>query len=124
MPGSDALTPVFERLRGILQPYAPRLTVVHDTAENYYLDAGWSERWKRVVFFGAATLRKRYVSFYLMPVYAHPALLDGISPALKARMQGKSCFNFTSVDEEQIAEMERLTRAGFECFEREGLTKS
>lgn len=124
MPSPDQLTPVFERLRSILRPYAPRLTVVHDTADNYYLDAGWSEKWKRVVFFGAATIRKRYVSFYLMPVYAHPALLDGISPALKARMQGKACFNFTSIDEDQIAELERLARAGFECFEVEGLTKS
>jgi hypothetical protein len=76
-----------------------------------------------VVFFGAATIRKRYVSFYLMPVYARPALLDGISPALKARMQGKACFNFTSVDERQLLELERLTRDGFECFEAEGLTK-
>ena len=124
MSSPDEHRPVFERLRAILQPYAPRLTVVHDTGDNYYLDAGWSEKWKRVVFFGAATIRKRYVSFYLMPVYAHPRLLDGISPALKARMQGKACFNFTSVDEEQIKELERLTRSGFDCFEREGLTKS
>jgi hypothetical protein len=124
MAASEELTAVFERLRAVLQPYAARLTVVHDTPDNYYLDAGWSERWKRVVFFGAATIRKRYVSLYLMPVYAHPELLDTISPALKARMQGKACFNFTSVDETQIAELETLTRTGFEFFEAGGLTRS
>ena len=42
---------------------------------------------------------KSYVSYYLMPVYGLPELVDGISPELKRRMQGKACFNFTRIDE-------------------------
>ena len=50
-----------------------------------------------------------------MPVYVEPSLLDGISPGLRRRMQGKSCFNFAKVDEALFAELEDLTRAGFEA---------
>jgi hypothetical protein len=59
---------------------------------------------------------KRYVSYHLMPIYARPQLLDGISVDLRRRMQGKSCFNFTSVDERLMGELEALTRRSFEAF--------
>jgi hypothetical protein len=54
-------------------------------------------------------LKKNYVSYHLMPIYTDPSLLDEISDALRARMQGKSCFNFTSVDENLFAELGTLT---------------
>lgn len=59
---------------------------------------------------------KRYVSYYLMPVYGLPAPLDWISPELRRRMQGKACFNFTTVDEPLMLELERLTAAGVDRF--------
>jgi hypothetical protein len=66
---------------------------------------------------------KRYVSFYLMPVYSHAELLDGVSPALRKRMQGKSCFNFTTPDEAFLAELEALTARGYEHFEADGAAR-
>ena len=59
---------------------------------------------------------KRYVSFYLMSVYACPDLLEGMSPELKKRMQGKSCFNFKDVDEKLFKELAKLTKAGAARF--------
>ncbi len=56
------------------------------------------------MFFGAAVIKKNYVSFHLMPVYVHPDLLEGISDGLRKRMQGKSCFNFKALDEDTLAE--------------------
>ena len=50
-----------------------------------------------------------------MPIYVQPSLLDDISPALKRRMQGKSCFNFAKVDEPLFAELEALTKRGYEA---------
>jgi hypothetical protein len=70
----------------------------------------------RPLWFGGVRLGKNYVSFHLMPVYARPTLLKGISPQLKKRMQGKACFNFTSVDEELMGELEKLTAAGAATF--------
>jgi hypothetical protein len=72
------------------------------------------------MYFGAARIGKNYVSYYLMPVYAFPDLLVGISPELKRRMQGKSCFNFTHVDEMLFMELEQLTERGYERFKQEG----
>ncbi len=51
-----------------------------------------------------------------MGVYACPDLLKGMSNKLKARMQGKSCFNFTSADPVLFAELEDLTVRGFEAL--------
>ena len=47
-----------------------------------------------------------------MPVYVDPGLLDDVSPELRKRMQGKSCFNFTSVDEPLFAELGDLDGCG------------
>jgi hypothetical protein len=58
-----------------------------------------------------------YVSLHLIPVYAQPALLDGISPALRKRMQGKACFNFTTIDGGQLEELGALTREGLRRME-------
>jgi hypothetical protein len=55
---------------------------------------------------------KRYVSFYLMPVYGSSGLASTISPELRKRMQGKSCFNFTRVDERLFAELSELAARG------------
>jgi hypothetical protein len=59
---------------------------------------------------------RNYVGFHHMGVYARPELLKGISKRLKARMQGKSCFNFTKVDEPLFAELEQLTISAFGAF--------
>ena len=63
---------------------------------------------------------KAYVSYHLLPVYVHPELLDSFSAQLKARMQGKSCFNFKTADEALFRELERLTRKGFAAFKKDG----
>lgn len=110
---------VFEELKNILKPYAQNLTVKTDTADTYYLDGPYSERWKKELFFGSAQIKKNYVSFYLMPVYMYPELLNDVSPELKKRMQGKSCFNFKKVEAELFRELEALTRSGAEKFKKE-----
>ena len=110
---------VFEQLRSILKSHAQNLTVKTDTAGTYYLDGPYSEKWKKELFFGSAQIKKNYVSFYLMPVYMYPELLKDVSPELKKRMQGKSCFNFKKVEPELFAELGELTRRGAEKFREE-----
>ena len=119
MPAQNDFPVVFEQLKNILKPYAKNLTVKHDSPDTYYLDGPYSEKWKKVIFFGAAQIKKNYVSFYLMPVYMYPELLKGISPELKKRMQGKSCFNFKTVESDLFEELADLTRKGVEKFRKE-----
>ena len=109
---------VFTQLKEILTPLAPPLTVVADEPENYSLNAAYSAQYKRDLFFGAVQIKKNYVSYHLMPIYIFPALLDNISPALKKRMQGKSCFNFTTMDEALLAELAQLTESGFAQYRK------
>jgi hypothetical protein len=104
------------RLRAILEPYAARLIVTADDPDGYSLDVPPSRRFPKGMFFGATRVGKRYVSFHLMLVYVYPDLLDGMSPALRKRMQGKSCFNFTSIDERLVDELAALTAAGVERY--------
>jgi hypothetical protein len=106
----------FERLKRVLQKYEKRLTVTVDKPGGYSLDTPYSEKFKKPVFFGAVRINKNYVSFHLMSVYVFPDLLKGISPSLKKRMQGKSCFNFTAIDDETLAELAALTKQGVERF--------
>jgi uncharacterized membrane protein len=75
---------------------------------------------KKALWFGGVQLRKRYVSYHLMPVYVNPALLKGISPDLKRRMQGKSCFNFTASDASLFNELAALTEASFRDYQKKG----
>ena len=107
---------VFEALKSILKPYAKKLTVKVDTAEHYFLDGAYSEKWKKELFFASTQVKKNYVSFYLMPVYMQPDLLKNISPELKKHMQGKSCFNFKKIEKSLFAELSQLTKQGFERF--------
>jgi hypothetical protein len=116
MPTSNDFSIVFEQLKKILKPYAPKLTITADTATSYSLDGPYSEKWQKVIFFGAAQIKKNYVSFYLMPVYMFPELLKEISPELKKHMQGKSCFNFKQVEPDLFKELKDLTRKGVEKF--------
>jgi hypothetical protein len=104
------------RLKKILEPYADRLTVVADTDQDFTLDTRHVMKNGSALFFGAVRKGKAYVSFHLMPVYAQPELLQGMSLGLKNHMQGKSCFNFKSVDEGLFKELEGLTKKGFARF--------
>ena len=112
---------VFAQLKVILKPYEPRLSVTANDSEGYSLDTHQLGPNKKPMFFGAAVIKKNYVSFHLMPVYVHPELLEGISDGLRKRMQGKSCFNFKALDEDTLAELRQLTERGFEAFRKDGL---
>ena len=105
---------VYARLKGILEPYAPEMHVSADDKKAYSLDLAPPEERNPTTWFGGVMRWKHYVSFYLMPVYAEPSLLDGASPDLRKRMQGKSCFNFSKVDEPLFGELESLVRTGYE----------
>jgi hypothetical protein len=119
MSPKNDFAPVFEQLKKILKPFAPKLTVKSDTADVYYLEGPYNEKWRKELYFGSTHIKKNYVSFYLMPVYMYPDLLDGISPELKKRMQGKSCFNFKQVEPALFKELASLTKKGYERFRKE-----
>jgi len=58
-----------------------------------------------------------------MPVYVKPELLVSVSPELKARMQGKSCFNFSSIEPALFKELDALVKAGYASYKEQGFVQ-
>jgi hypothetical protein len=109
---------VFAALKPVFAKCAHRLAVKADTPIEYTLvtksASPFPQHKGEPMYFGSVRLGKAYVSFHLMPIYMCPALMESIPPALKLRMQGKTCFNFkTEPEPELIAGLARLTEAGF-----------
>ncbi|MDY6977593.1 MAG: hypothetical protein SVW51_15545 [Pseudomonadota bacterium] len=104
---------IFHHLKEILVPYSTDMVVAIDKSDNFYLDTKHVMKNKKPMNFGSVKINKNYVSFHIMPVYVFPELLEAISPDLKKRMQGKSCFNFKVTDAKLFQELKELTLAGY-----------
>ena len=109
---------VFAALKPAFAKYAKHLAVKADTPIEYTLvtksASPFPQHKGQPMYFGSVRLGKAYVSFHLMPIYMCPPLMESIPPALKQRMQGKTCFNFkTQPEPELIAGLTRLTEAAF-----------
>lgn len=109
---------VFAELKSLFGKYARRLSVKADTPIEYTLltkrPSPLPQHKGQPMYFSSVRLGKAYVSFHLMPMYMNPTLTQTISPALRKRMQGKTCFNFkTHPEAEALSELKRLTEAGF-----------
>ena len=116
---SSDLTAVFNQLRPILEPYIAGMVAMQDNERGLYLNTRSVMKNKQPLFFASIALNKKYVSFHVFPVYMYPDLLDGIGDLTK-RMQGKSCFNFRKVSDDQIEGMRALVEAGHKRLKAEG----
>lgn len=119
MPDKNDFAAVFAKLKAIFKPYEKKMVVAQDTKEMYLLNTRHIMKNKQPLTFGGVRLGKNYVSFYLMSVYVSPQEMKMMSPELKKRMQGKSCFNFKEVDDKLFQELQKLTKAGAEKFSNE-----
>ena len=114
------LAPVFIALRQLLERLVGKeIAVQTDKPGNYHLEVASILHRKKPLYFAGVRTGKNYVSFHLLPAYDSPELVQSISPALKKRMQGKACFNFTQVDSDCFAELGRLTSEGLKKFKSE-----
>lgn len=118
--GADFQT-LFERIRPMFAAHEAAAVPKADKPDAYYLDTHEvrAKDGYRTAF-GGVEIKKNYVSAHVFPVYTDPSLLDGISPALRKRMQAKSCFNFKKVEEPLLAELQRLIDTGAERYKAEG----
>ncbi len=116
-------TAVYAELHKILAPYSARLDTKKDDESELYIDTTHIQKNKKPLFFGAVLVKKSFVSFHLMPVYMKPELLSSVSPELKSRMQGKSCFNFSTVEPMLMKELAALTKAGYASYKEQGFVQ-
>lgn len=110
------LAAVHARLRDILAPFRDGFVATKDGPQGLALEVPGLEG-KPWGYVAGTRLGKRYVSYYLMPVYESPDLMRDMSPELRKRMQGKSCFNFSTIDERLFQELADITARGIPGFE-------
>lgn len=112
---------LFTRIRAMFAAHADAAVATCDKPGAYYLDTHEvrAKDGYRTAF-GGVEIKKNYVSVHLIPVYADPALLAGISPELKKRMQGKSCFNFHKLNDALLDELNALIVRSADRFRAEG----
>jgi hypothetical protein len=115
---ATGLMDIFEQLRLVMQKHAGDLEVIKDVKGDYSLNGDYSEQHKKVIWFGGVKKMKNYVSYHLIAVYACPQVCKDLSPELRRRMHGKSCFNFTQLDEATIAELSSVTTRSVEAFRK------
>lgn len=106
MPDFDS---TFDSLSTLLRRHVAGMSIKADAPGNLYVELAPATLKDKPQFFAAVQVKKSYVSYHLMPVYEHPALLDGVSAALRKKMQGKSCFNFTMNEPALFEELDALT---------------
>ncbi len=104
---------VYSALRRLLKAYEDDLAVKTDRPGHCCLETRLPSFNGRRLFFAAAKIKKKYVSYYLPVLYMFPELSQTISPGLRRTMQGQSCFNLTVLNAEFLEELEKLTRASF-----------
>lgn len=103
--------------------YPESLDCVIDTPDEFYLNTRHIMTNKKPLYFGSVKIQKNYVAFHLMPVYVFPELLNCLSIDLRRRMQGKSCFNFTTVESELFSELSILAESGLSAYRDAGYIK-
>jgi len=111
---------IFARLRSILEPHAARLKVTADAPRHYCLEVAFSPKLGKSFPAAWVKIENAYVSYHFMPVYMFPKLREAMSDKLRARMQGKSCFNFKVSDETLFKELEEVTAEGFSLCRKAG----
>ncbi len=129
------LQPVYDELRRRLSVHEDVFVASHNVTDanaagsrkvddptpgNYVLLGSKTDSYPDGQTFAGVRLGKRYVSYYLMSVYLDPELAATIGPDLRKRMQGKSCFNFTRIDEGLFDELTDLTLRSRELYAERG----
>lgn len=120
-PPRNQLFAVYSALQEILKAYRDDLAIKTDKPGHFWLETRSPSFNGRRLFFAAAKIKKKYVSYYLPPLYMFPELSTRLSPALRKTMQGQSCFNFTTLDRECLQELESLTRSSFYVLKSKAL---
>lgn len=118
---AESFAAAFFQLKRIFAPYTKSLNVNADTRTRFYLETKSASYKGQPLFFGAVIAGRANVSFHLMPLYWDASLVKKLSPDLKKKMQGKSCFNFTGADPKLFRELAKVTAAGFTLYKRKNL---
>lgn len=110
------LATVESRLLAILAPYEDRLEWATIYGNRALRRPGANAH----DWFAFVKLASKHVGFFLLPITKWPELTEGLSPALRKRLTGKATFNFSTVDEAEMTELEGLVARAFHRYLAQG----
>jgi len=99
-------------LRAILVPYEDVL----EESELYGIHVLHRQGAKAHDWFAGVRPGKGTAKLMLLPIKAHPELLEYISPALRKRLSGDALFTLKAGDEALLAELARLVERSFDVY--------
>ena len=99
-------------LRALLVPYEGVL----EAAQIYGIDVLHRPGSRAHDWFAGVRPGKGTAKLMLLPIKAHPELLEDISPALRRRLSGDALFTFKPGDEALLPELERLVKSAFDVY--------
>jgi hypothetical protein len=109
MVGVEALE---RRLAAVLDPYRDRLEPFEIYGQSMLRLPGR----KAHDWFAGVRTAAGSVKFSLLPMHAHPELLDGVSPALRRRKTGASVFTLDSADADLVPELAALVARAYDVY--------
>lgn len=119
----ESLDDVFAALHPLLARHAESLVVVSDEPGDLQVQTRRLGPSGTAMTFGALETQEDTVTLQLMPVYSHPALLEGLGDDLRERMRGKGTFDFTpeTTTPEIVEELSALIDAGLARYRADRL---
>ena len=100
------------RLEALLDPYRDRL----EAFEIYGVPMLRRPGAKAHDWFAGVNRGNGVVRFSFLPMHAHPELLEGLLPSVLKRKAGASLFAFTTIDDDQLAELGRMLARGLDVY--------
>lgn len=121
---TDAKSKIFQEIRSVMVKYIPPLAVLRDTENIFELTATKTVEFmgkkRNGIYFGAVMVKKGFVGFYLMTIYAQPGLVQKLGPDLKKLLKGKSCFHVNKLTQELLQQIKDSIETGIECYRKLG----
>jgi hypothetical protein len=119
----ESLDDVFAALHPLLVRHADSLVVVKDEPGDLQVQTRRVGPSGTAMSFGAVKTGDETVTFQLMPVHSHPAVLEHLTADLRERMQGHGSFAFTpqTLTPDLVAELSELVDGGLARYRADGL---
>jgi hypothetical protein len=129
MPKPQTNDSTFQQLCELLRVRAGRLTIAEDTPDRFCLEAApgpatvaaWGGKTRRPTIPVAwVERRSAYVGYHLMGLNGNAPVVARLSAALRARLEGKSCFHFRQSDAALWPELGQVTEDSIAALHRGG----
>jgi hypothetical protein len=123
--GQPQLTPIFNKLVKLMEPFAKGSVEKKGGKDGQvglisFEPVEINGKKTEEVYLAGGLVQKGYVGFYFMPVYTYPELKSELHPELLKCLKGKSCFHIKKLDEEMAEQVKEALEKGYALYKKKG----